>query len=221
MRIRRLALPLAVAASLLTAATALAWPANSISVETHGCEYSIHVTQESPNTFIGWEVRVAAVPPLTGELVTSGSGTIDAHGNLTIGPLTGIPGDYNALLDYTLPVGQSAEVVPFTLTCETSTAAPIATATATPTPATPTATPTETGNELGATGAPAATPTGEELGVVGAPAVTPPPTDTGSATPALSNDDARVVPIALAILIAGTLGLARVHAMALVRMRDQ
>src|SRR4051794_17951984 len=138
MRIRRAALPTAVVAALLATGTALAWPSNSISVETNGCDYTIRVTQEPSGTFIGWEVRVFAASPLTGDLVASGSGTADAAGNLTVGPLTAAPGQYNALLDFALPATGDAEVRSFTLTCESATEAPT-----TPPTEAPTTPPTE------------------------------------------------------------------------------
>jgi hypothetical protein len=245
MKVRLLAVPIAVAAALFAAGPVFAWPANSISVETNGCDYTIQVNQDHPNTFIGFEVRVFAASPMNGALVKSGSGTADATGHITFGPFTGEAGHYNALVDYGLPVGQWAEVVDFTLSCgtetstttstttetssetstttttttETSTVTSTATSTETSTP-TSTSTTTPTGAELGETGTPPATPTGQELGVVGTPGATPPPTDTASIIPAPMNDW-RVVLIALAGLIGAISWLARIPATAAVRKRNR
>src|SRR5205085_1006829 len=91
--------------------------------------------------------RTYAATALDGELVASGSGTADANGQFTGGPLTGTSGHYNVLVDYVLPVSPWAEVVDCTLSCETPTATPTEMPTATPTEQ-PTATPTESPSEL-------------------------------------------------------------------------
>ena len=197
MRVRLLAAPVAVAAALLAAGTALAWPANSVRVETNGCQYTIQVNQDRPNFLIGWEVRVFAAPEATGALVASGSGTTDAQGHLSIGPLTGESGHYNALVDYNVPVGQFPAVVEFTLTCGTETSTTTSTSTETSS-ATSTVTTTETStvtstesstvtstttstesptqtstSTTSTTSTSTTTPTGAELGETGTPPASP------------------------------------------------
>ena len=220
MRVRHLALPMAVAASLLAAGTALAWPANSVMVETNGCQYTIQVNQDRPNFLIGWEVRVFAATPASGALVASGTGTTDAQGHLSIGPLTGESGHYNALVDYNVPVGQFPAVVDFTLSCGTETSTTTSTSTetssdtstttstttetstvtstesSTVTSTTTTESPTETSTSTTSTST--TTPTGAELGETG----TPPASSTGQelgvvGTPAATpppTDTASIVP---------------------------
>ena len=220
LRARVLAIPAAIAIAIFAAGPALAWPAGSVTVETNGCQYTIHVTNDSPNGGIGWEVRVWAANAFEGQLVASGTGNQDMQGNWTSTVQTGVTGHYNLLMDYVLPVTDRAEIVEFSLSCETSTAtpttAPTETPTETPTEApteTPTEAPTEaptstptatpTGSELGAEGTPTPAPTGEELGAVGTPGITPPPTNTATAATTTPEPSTPILLIAIAALISG------------------
>jgi hypothetical protein len=179
MRSKLLALPAAIAIVILAAGSAFAWPAGSVTVDTNGCDYTIHVNGDKADTAIGWEIRVHASSAHDGELVNSGMGMTDSSGNYASDVQTGTSGHFNLLMDYSLPVTADAEVVEFSLSCEAPTSTPTETPTSTPTE-TPTSTPTETPTAT-PTETPTATPTETPTAT---PTETATPTPTGSELPA-------------------------------------
>jgi len=171
----RLALLAGPLLALLVAPTVLAiTPPGTVTVETNGCSFVIHVDLDQRADVVGWTVNASTDPGdwNDGTTVHHGSTSTDADGKVDIGPLTADAGEYNVVVDDETPVDSSSIVEHFTLTCESGTAP----------------TPTPTGEELPATGTPTPKPAGEEEaatghgGAVGGISATPPPTNTGVAT---------------------------------------
>ena len=211
---RFLALPISLLLAIwATGTVAAVWPPGTVTVDTDGCSFTVHIDLDEQPAIIGWEIREFNASWMDGSVILSGSGKPDAEGRLTVGPLEAAEGHYNAIVDDETPVDSSAQVVDFTLSCPASPAPPTP---APPTPAPPT--PTPAGEEHPAQGTPP--PTGEELAAVGVGAnVTPPPTDTGAATTSRSDDGPRAALLGLTGLIAGGLFLARAAKPGMIRVR--
>ena len=208
---RFLALPISLLLAIWASGpVAAVWPPGTVSVQTDGCSYTIHIDLDGQPAVIGWEVREFNANWMDGAVIESGSGKPDAQGRLTVGPLEAAEGHYNAIVDNETPVDSSAQVVDFTSSCPATPAPP------TPTPAPPT--PTPGGEEHPAQGTPP--PTGQELAAVGVGAnVTPPPTDTGAATATRSDEGARAALLGLTGLIAAGLFLVRAAKPRTIRVR--
>ena len=196
---RFLALPISLLLAIwATGTVAAVWPPGTVTVDTDGCSFTVHIDLDEQPAIIGWEIREFNASWMDGSVILAGSGKPDAEGRLTVGPLEAAEGHYNAIVDDETPVDSSAQVVDFTLSCPASPAPP------TPAPPTP------------------APPTGEELAAVGVGAnVTPPPTDTGAATTSRSDDGPRAALLGLTGLIAGGLFLARAAKPGMIRVRTE
>jgi hypothetical protein len=176
--LRRLAAGLAAATfSLFAAGSALAVaPPGTVTVDTEGCTFTIHIDLEQAYPLVGWKVKVYdAANWNEGLTLFKGSGPTDANGDMTVGPFSAPEGHYNVAVDDEYPPDGSSIVVDFFLSC------PAATPTAS---AAPTATASPSGEVLPAEGTPPPGGGGENLPAGGGAGVTPPPTDTaiGSAS---------------------------------------
>jgi hypothetical protein len=189
MRRPRLALLAGTLLALLAAPSAFAiTPPGTVTVETNGCTFQVHIDLDQAADVVGWTVNASTkVDWDAGTTILHGSGSTDANGRLDLGPFTADPGEYNVVVDDETPVDSSSIIEHFTLTCESGSEAPIASGgSSAPSPSIASSAPTPSGSELGAGGTPP--PTGEEEGLsgtggVGGISVTPPPTDTaGSST---------------------------------------
>jgi hypothetical protein len=181
-RSRRLAGALAGAAIGLLAVTPVfaVTPEGSVTVETNGCDFTIHIDLDVASPVIAWEVKKYASDWKDGKTVLEDSVSGDADGKVVAGPYTLPAGHYNVAVDDE-PVDSSAIVEDFTLTCEAATSSPSEqpTESASEQPV-ETESSSPSGEELPVAATPK--PTGEELGVVGVGNVTPPPTDTSAST---------------------------------------
>jgi hypothetical protein len=187
MRRRSIALlgALLLAASLAVSPTVLAvWPPGTVTVETNGCTFRVHIDLESATPVVGWEVKASTETSWdSGTTILHGSGSSDANGVLDVGPFTADAGEYNVIVDDETPVDASSIVKHFTLACEAASAPPSEAPSAPPSEA-PSASTAPSGSELPAEGSPS--PTGGEEGLTGTPPrgggaglnATPPPTDT-------------------------------------------
>jgi hypothetical protein len=181
-RSRRLAGALAGAAIGLLAVTPVfaVTPEGSVTVETNGCDFTIHIDLDVASPVIAWEVKKYASDWKDGKTVLEDSVSGDADGKVDAGPYTLPAGHYNVAVDDE-PVDSSAIVEDFTLTCEKASSSPseqpVETESASP-----------SGEELpvAATPKPKPKPTGQELGAVGVGNITPPPTDTSASTTSAS-----------------------------------
>ena len=196
--------------ALWAATTAFATiPPGSVTVDTDGCSFTVHIAFQDPQPVITWKVKVFDGDNWKdGETLIKDSVSGDADGQVAAGPYTLPEGHYNVAVDNEESVDGSALVQDFTLSCPA--AAP-----------TEVATPTPGGNELPATGTPTPKPraTGQELPATGVGGVnlTPPPTDTNVA-PAQGGSNSLPL-IALSILgIAGTLAWHTRRSMATARV---
>lgn len=188
MRRRFLALlgGLILALSAAASSTVLAvWPPGTVTVETDGCTFRVHIDLESETPIVGWEVNASTETSWdSGTTILHGSGPSDATGALELGPFTADAGEYNVVVDDETPVDASSIVKHFTLSCEAASAAPSEAPSAPPSEA-PSASAAPSGSELPAEGSLA--PTGGEQGLTATPAgggaglnATPPPTDTAA-----------------------------------------
>ena len=220
---RLLALPIAFVLAMWVAGSVSAvTPAGTVTVETNGCTFTVHIHLEQQWPVVGWKIKVFnAANWNDGLTIFKGSGQNDANGDMTVGPFTTAEGHYNAIVDNEFPPDGSSIVKDFFLSCPAQ-----APATPTPTPpqapATPTPTPTATGQELPAQGTPPPT-SGQELpaGGVGGISATPPPTDATGPGAAPSDDGARTALMGIAGLIAAALFLARAAQPAAARARSR
>ncbi len=155
-------------------------PAGTVTVETDGCSFRIHIALDQATDVVGWTVNASTeVDWDAGTTILHGSGSTDAGGRLDLGPFIADPGEYNVVVDDETPVDRSSIVEHFSLACESGSEAPIDSGGS--------AAPSPSGSELGVGGTPP--PSGQEEGISGngggrgGTAVTPPPTDTaGSST---------------------------------------
>jgi hypothetical protein len=207
MRRSRLALLAGSLLALLAAPTALAiTPPGTVTVDTDGCSFTIHIDLDQQAAVVGWTVNASTeVDWNDGTTIFSGSGATDANGKLDVGPKTAAAGEYNVVVDDETPVDSSSIIEHFTLTCGGGSEAPIASAAA-PSASTGTVAPSaSTGTDLGVGGPP---PTGEEEGLngtgnVGGISVTPPPTDTAGAASGGSFAGSLVALLAVVALAGG------------------
>jgi len=198
---RRLAAGLAaVVLSLFAAGSALAvTPPGTVTVDTDGCTFTVHIDLEQAYPLVGWKVKVYD-PANWNEGLTlfKGSGPTDANGDMTVGPFDAPEGQYNVAVDDEYPPDGSSIVVDFFLSCPAATSTPSASPSASP-----------SGEVLPAEGTP---PAG---GVAG---LTPPPTDTvagAASTDAPTSGPATfaaITAIATLALMASRQQLARVRA---------
>jgi len=208
---------LLLALSAATGAFASA-PPGSVTVESSGCDFTVHIALDQAWPVVTWKVKVYdAANWKDGETLIKGQALDDADGKIDAGPYTLPAGHYNVAVDNEASVDGSAIVTDFTLNCAAPTPTPTTrtrSRSTRSTPRWPTPTPTPTGEELGETGTPTPAPTGEELGetgtgggvgfVEGGGNVTPPPTDTPVASS--SGADSGLPLVGLSILgIASTL----------------
>ena len=157
-----------IALSVVTGALA-ATPPGTVTVETNGCDFTVHIALDQAWPVVAWEVKAYPNDWNEGKTLLSDEALNDADGKIDAGPYTLPEGHYTVFVDNE-PVDSSSLEADFTLSCPT--VAP----TATPTP-------TPTGNELPVTSTPTPKPkaTGQELPATGGGGanLTPPPTDTG------------------------------------------
>ena len=208
MRRPRLALLAGSLLALLAAPTALAiTPPGTVTVDTDGCSFTIHIDLDQAAAVVGWTVNASTeVDWNDGTTIFSGSGTTDADGKLDVGPKTAEAGEYNVVVDDETPVDSSSIVEHFTLTCGGGSEAPVEAsgapveASAAPGGAASSA---PSGAELGGGRTPP--PTGQEEGIggVGGISVTPPPTDTAGASTGGSFAGSLVAILAIVALAGG------------------
>ena len=211
---RRSRLPLLAGSllALVAAPAALAiTPPGTVTVDTDGCSFTIHIDLDQAAAVVGWTVNASTeVDWNDGTTVFSGSGPTNADGKLDVGPMTADAGEYNVVVDDETPVDSSSIIEHFALTCEGGAGAPAASASAAP-----------GGSDLGVGGTPP--PTGEEeglggTGAVGGISVTPPPTD--AVAPATSGAPSNGLPAALLIVaIAGGVSILSARRFALRSIR--
>jgi hypothetical protein len=165
--------------ALLAAPAALAvTPPGTVTVETDGCSFEVHIDLDQAADVVGWTVNASTdVDWDAGKTILHGSGPTDADGRLDLGPFTADPGEYNVVVDDETPVDRSSIVEHFTLACESGSEAPAQGGGS--------SAPTPSGSELDVVGTPP--PTGGEEGLSGnggggGITVTPPPTDTAAST---------------------------------------
>jgi hypothetical protein len=153
-------LALSAAAGVLAAT-----PPGTVTVETNGCDFTVHIALDQAWPVVAWEVKVFADDWKDGKTVLSDQALDDADGKIDAGPYTLPEGHYTVAVDNE-PVDSSAIVEDFTLSCPAVVP-----------------TPTPTGNEHPVTSTPTPKATGHELPATGGGGVnrTPPPTDTGMA----------------------------------------
>ena len=181
-RLRRAVLAGALLALIAASSVSAVTPAGTVTVETDGCSFRIHIALDLATDVVGWTVNASTdVDWDAGTSILHGSGSTDGGGRLDLGPFTADPGEYNVVVDDETPVDRSSIVEHFSLACESGSAAPVGSGGS--------AAPSPSGSELGAGGTPP--PSGQEEGISGSGgggggggiAVTPPPTDTaGSST---------------------------------------
>jgi hypothetical protein len=170
--------------ALIAAPSVLAvTPAGTVTVETDGCSFRIHIALDVATDVVGWTVNASTeVDWDAGTTILHGSGPTDAGGRLDLGPFTADPGEYNVVVDDETPVDRSSIVEHFSLACESGSEAPVDSGGS--------GAPTPSASELGAGATPP--PSGEEEGISGSggggggTAVTPPPTDTAGSSTASS-----------------------------------
>jgi hypothetical protein len=221
MRRSRLALLAGSLLALLVAPTAFAiTPAGTVTVDTDGCSFTVHIDLDQQAAVVGWTVNASTeVDWNDGTTIFSGSGPTDENGKLDIGPKTADAGEYNVVVDDETPVDSSSIVEHFTLTCSSASGAPVE-ASGAPVDNGGSATPTPAGAELGGGATPAPTGQEEGLGGVGGISVTPPPTDTGG--PATGDSFAGSLAAALAIIaLVGGVSLLTVRRFAVDAIRHQ
>ncbi len=199
MKRRLLAVPLGLMLALWTVGSALATtPEGTVTVDTDGCNFTVNISLPDKPAVVGWVVKEFRNGNwFKGATVLSGSGTVDANGDLTVGPNTLPEGHYTVAVDDETPVDQSAIVTEFTLSCPASSES---------VPPSQSVAPSD--SELPTSGSPS--PTGNTLPAEGTPGnVTPPPTDSGPISTGSDDAGARLALIGLAGLIVGSLFAAR------------
>ncbi|HET7030295.1 MAG TPA: hypothetical protein VFI34_07275 [Candidatus Limnocylindrales bacterium] len=192
-------------------------PPGTVSVETTGCSFMVHIAWEQAQPVTTWKVKVFdAANWKDGETLIKDQALDDADGKIDGGPYTLPEGHYNVAVDNEATVDGSSIVVDFVLTCPTTAPSTSPSGEELPAGGTPSTSPS--GQELPAEGTPSTSPTGEELPAVGAGQITPPPTDTAATAGATGNGTsgawltlAALSALALVVLTASTrrLGAAR------------
>ena len=133
---RRSRLPLLAGSllALLAAPAALAiTPPGTVTVDTDGCSFTVHIDLDQQAAVVGWTINASTeVDWNDGTTVFSGSGPTDADGKLDVGPMTADAGEYNVVVDDETPVDSSSIIEHFALTCESGAGAPAASASAGP-----------------------------------------------------------------------------------------
>jgi len=85
-------------------------PPGTVTVETNGCSFVIHIDLDQHADVVGWSVNASTDPGdwNDGTTVLDGATTTDADGNVDVGPLTADAGEYNVVVDDETPVDSSS-----------------------------------------------------------------------------------------------------------------
>lgn len=196
MKRRFLAVPLGLILALWTTGIVSAvTPQGSLTVDTDGCNVTLHISLQGQPEVAAWAIKKFHKMPgwFAGETVLEGTGTPDADGNLTVGPLTLPEGQYNAAADDEDGVDHSALVTEFTVSCPAASESP-----------------SESPSQSTEPSQGTPPPSGSELPAQGTPRITPPATDSGVVATTSSDDSgARLALIGVLALVVGSLFVAR------------